>query len=162
MKKNNAGTEEVIDIFLSEEKFPIAFKAKVDELVGQGWEEAEAREWIPKVTFQMELYYSVDQGLFMVEAEAVESIAIFNPYSGDELEECEDSIIEQADSNYYCCPKCGSTDVHIKAWVGLNTSKYIGTAEEERIWCPHCEKHFEPVTVEEFKTDGPTEEEGEE
>ena len=87
MKKNKAGTEEVIEVTLSEEKFPIAFKAKLDELTEQGWEEQGAKDWLSSITFQMELYYSKDQGLFMVESEAVENIPIFNPYSGDELEE---------------------------------------------------------------------------
>ena len=36
----------------------------------------------------MEMYYSIDQGLFLVESEAVESDSeIYNPYTGEELDE---------------------------------------------------------------------------
>jgi hypothetical protein len=35
------------------------------------------------------LYYSPDLGLFAVEAEAVESTTIFDPYTGEEMEDPE-------------------------------------------------------------------------
>ena len=38
----------------------------------------------------MEVYYSPYQGLFAVESDAVECSDIFNPYSGELLEENED------------------------------------------------------------------------
>jgi predicted nucleic-acid-binding Zn-ribbon protein len=152
MKKNNTGTEEVIEVSLSEEKFPIAFKAKLDELIEQGWEEEDARDWLSRVTFQMELYYSKDQGLFMVESEAVEAITIFNPYTGDELEECEDTIIEKDGSDTLCCPKCGSTNIHLKAWANPNTRKLHDFLEkQEDVYCNTCVGWYdEVITVEEF------------
>jgi len=89
MKKHNADEVETIDVFLNEEKFPKAFKAKLEELVESGMTEESAKHFIEMNPFQMELYYSKDSGLFMVETEAVDGGSIINPYTGKELEECE-------------------------------------------------------------------------
>ena len=90
MKKNESGKEKVVDIFLTETQHPIAYKAKLEELIECGMSEEESRHYISTTTIQMELYYSKNKGLFMVESEAVEAIEITNPYTGELLEEIEE------------------------------------------------------------------------
>lgn len=89
LRKHNAEELETIDVQLSKSKTPIAFARKVKELFDQGNYETieQAERFVLNTTFEMELYYSIDQGLFMVESEAVESTDIFNPYSGEQLDE---------------------------------------------------------------------------
>jgi hypothetical protein len=89
LRKHNAEEVETIDIYLSESKTPIAFARKVKELLDAGnySTEEEAAEFVRNTPFEMEFYYSLDQGLFLVESEAVESTEIYNPYSGEELDE---------------------------------------------------------------------------
>ena len=87
MKKHNSDQMEVIDIFIDEHKHPIAFKTKLDELVNSGLTIQQAKEYIYTTPFQMELYYQTDCGAFMVESEAIESTEIYNPYTGEQLEE---------------------------------------------------------------------------
>lgn len=78
--------EECIDIYLTPEKFPIAFKNKVDELLEQGCfetrEEAEAD--VRRYPIQLDLVYEKHSGLFAVESEALELCT--SPYSGKEIE----------------------------------------------------------------------------
>jgi len=93
MKKNSAENYECINVYLSEEKTPIAFATKLKELMEQKVfdNEDEAKKWIRTTPFEMEIYYSFGYGLFMVEAEAVEGGAnIYDPYSTEILEEDED------------------------------------------------------------------------
>ena len=87
LKKNNSNNYDNFFISLDETKYPIAFKAKLDELVKCGMTETSARKLISESPIEMEIYYSPDQGLFAVEAEAVDNSLIFNPYDGEEMEE---------------------------------------------------------------------------
>lgn len=92
MKKNSADNYESIEVRLSEDKTPIAFAAKLKELMDQKAfdDEEKAKKWIRETPLEMELYYSIDNGLFMVEAEAVEGGDIVNPYTGEKLEESDE------------------------------------------------------------------------
>ena len=90
MKKNTACEVELVDIYLDQYKHPKAFGIKVRELIDSGMTEQEARSHLMTNSIQMELYYSKDQGLFMVETDAVESITIYNPYDGKEMEELDE------------------------------------------------------------------------
>lgn len=92
MRKNKVGTEEVINVYLTEEKFPIAFNAKLKEVMDQKFfdSEKEARVWIEETPIALELYYSIDFGLFAVESEAVESADIYDPYTNQLMESSED------------------------------------------------------------------------
>ena len=58
VKINKPGYEEVIEVRLSREKTPKAFKEKLEELMEEGAfdTEEEAIEWIEKTTFVMEIY----------------------------------------------------------------------------------------------------------
>lgn len=90
LRKHNAEELEIIYVQLSKSKTPIAFARKVKELLDQSNYETveDAERFVLNTTFEMELYYSIDGGLFMVESEAVESeIPMFNPYTGDKLDE---------------------------------------------------------------------------
>ncbi|OQA46903.1 MAG: hypothetical protein BWY47_01522 [Bacteroidetes bacterium ADurb.Bin302] len=90
LRKHNYDEMETVDVYLSEDKTPVAFARKLKELLEQKAfnSEDEAKNWIRKTPFSMELYYSIDQGLFLVESEAVESDSeIYNPYTGEELDE---------------------------------------------------------------------------
>lgn len=91
-KINTAGNEEVIEVYLSEEKQPIAFGNKVKELMEEsGMSEEEAKEFVRTTPFTLELYYHMYQGLFAVESEAVEGYGneIYSPYTGEECDRTE-------------------------------------------------------------------------
>ena len=90
MKKNSADNYESINVLLSKEKTPIAFAKKVDELVRSGLSKEEAETFVSQCEIEMEFYYSDDLGLFMVEAEAVESCTIVDPYTGIQMEEADE------------------------------------------------------------------------
>lgn len=85
VKLNGAETYESIQILLTEEKYPIAFKNKVDELMEQGAfsDRKDAENWVRTTPIECELYYEKHSGLFAVECGAVESGCVYSPYSGD-------------------------------------------------------------------------------
>ncbi len=83
LKINPQGTEEVVEIRLDPVKHPVAFDAKRQELVNAGMTRDEAERFILAVPFVMEVYYAPNQGLFLVESEAIESTDIHNPYDGE-------------------------------------------------------------------------------
>lgn len=85
LKVNPTDKIESVEIFLNEEKHPIAYGAKKKELMESGMDEKEAEQFIREVPFVMELYYSPNNGLFLMEAEALESIAPYNPYTGEQI-----------------------------------------------------------------------------
>ena len=89
VKINKPSHEEVIEIRLSREKTPKAFKEKLEELMEEGAfnTEKEAIEWIEKTPFVMEIYYERGSGLFLVESEALENGDIVSPYTKELLEE---------------------------------------------------------------------------
>lgn len=82
---NGAEFYESIEILLDKNKFPIAFKNKVDELVEQGAfnTREEAEKWVSETPIELELYYDKDKGLFGVESGAVESGCIYSPYDAE-------------------------------------------------------------------------------
>lgn len=88
-----AGSEETIQVRLTEETFPTAFKAKLEELTGQGFSEEDAQRWILSTPIVLELYYEKDSGLFAVESDALESCpeSIRSPYSGVPFKETEEN-----------------------------------------------------------------------
>ena len=86
LKVNPAGQEETFDFYLDENQHPIAYKAKLDELINSGMTEEDAREFIRETPFCLEVYYSPDRGLFMVESEPLDYIPVFDPYTGEEME----------------------------------------------------------------------------
>lgn len=91
MKKNNAEQYESIMIDLDPVRHPIAWENKIQSLMISGLTREHAEiEMIQNPTIELEMYYDVNCGLFMVESDAVESIPIFNPYTGEELEECDE------------------------------------------------------------------------
>lgn len=53
--------------------------------------EEEAKDFVRTTPFSIELYYHVNQGLFGVEGEAVESYGneIYSPYTGEECDRTE-------------------------------------------------------------------------
>ena len=90
VKLNNSDEYDSIGKFkLSEEKFPKAYKAKVEELIEEcGMTEEQAKALVNDMEFELEVYYEKGTGLFAVESEAVESGTIYSPYTA---ELCEDS-----------------------------------------------------------------------
>lgn len=68
--------------------YPIAYAAKVNELVSCGMTEQEAKDYVDHTTFELELYYHPDHGMFAVESEAVEVGTIYSPYSGELMDDC--------------------------------------------------------------------------
>lgn len=77
---------DVMDVYFSLDEYPETYKKKHTELVlSCGMTEREATELLKKSPIQLELFYSMDQGLFAVESEAVECSSIYNPYTGAEV-----------------------------------------------------------------------------
>lgn len=87
---NEAGSEEIITLFLKESKHPIVYKAKLDELIDSGLSDEEARDFISTTPFVMEMYYSPSNGLYLVESEAVDVVSIWNPYDGVQMLDVEE------------------------------------------------------------------------
>lgn len=90
VKLNGGDTYESIGkITLTKEKFPIAFNAKVEELLEEGVEtnRKDAERLVSQMEIELEIYYEKGTGLFAVESEAVESGTIYSPYTA---ELCED------------------------------------------------------------------------
>ena len=86
MKLNNSDNYESVTITLSKEKTPIAWEQRVQSLVNSGMLVEEAIIFANE-PIEVEMYYNIDAGLFLVECEAVESGTIYDPYSGELLEE---------------------------------------------------------------------------
>lgn len=76
---------EIIDIYLTPDKYPIAFDRKVRCMMSGGSTRQEAERFVLTAPLQMELYYDIGRGLFAVESEAADSIPIYNPYTGEEI-----------------------------------------------------------------------------
>lgn len=91
-KLNSSKNVEIINVKLDKEKFPIAYKNKLDELTQScGMSKEKAEKYLETCVIPMELIYHKDYGLFMVESEAIECSTIYSPYTG---EECDDSELD--------------------------------------------------------------------
>ena len=79
---------EIIKVRLDREHTPVAFAAKINELMNlEAFEtEEEAIRWLESEPIELELYYEPGYGLFAAEAEAVESGVVSSPYSGKRLD----------------------------------------------------------------------------
>lgn len=79
---------EIIKVRLDREHTPVAFAAKINELMNlEAFEtEDEAIKWLESEPIDLELYYEPGYGLFAAEAEAVESQIVISPYTGKRLE----------------------------------------------------------------------------
>jgi len=86
MKLNNADQMETMVVTLSKEKTPIAFEQKVLSLIDSGFERHEAERFASE-PIHVEMYYNPNAGLFLVECDAVESGTIYDPYSGELMDE---------------------------------------------------------------------------
>ena len=86
MKLNNSDQMEMLTIQLSKEKTPIAWESRVQSIVNSGVARVEAEEMADE-PIEVEMYYNPNAGLFLVECEAVESGTIYDPYSGDLLDD---------------------------------------------------------------------------
>jgi hypothetical protein len=89
MQLNNSDNYESIRVQLSKEKTPIAWEQRVLSLINSGSTREQA-EAVADSTIEVEMYYNPDGGLFLVEAEAVESGTIYDPYSGELLDQAEE------------------------------------------------------------------------
>jgi hypothetical protein len=86
MKLNNSEQMETMVVTLSKEKTPIAFEQKVLSLIDSGFERHEAERFASD-PIHVEMYYNPNAGLFLVESDAVESGTIYDPYSGELMDE---------------------------------------------------------------------------
>lgn len=86
LKINDSDNIESVKVTLCPIKTPIAYNNRVNSLVTSGLtlEDAEREALEP---IEMEMYYDADNGLFLVETEAVGNTDIFNPYTQALLEE---------------------------------------------------------------------------
>lgn len=78
-------------IKLTKEKFPIAWNAKVEELMEEcGYPRKEAEDIVKSMDFELEIYYEKGTGLFAVESDAVESGTIYSPYTAELCESADE------------------------------------------------------------------------
>lgn len=79
-------TGDTVEIYLSPDKYPVAYQRKKYELMNScGMSEEEAERNIFQTPFVLELFYAIDRGLFAVESEPLDCIEIYNPYTGEEI-----------------------------------------------------------------------------
>ena len=94
VKANPADKYENFVVRLSRYNNPIAYQAKLEELVEQNCygsiEEAEIDN--PYFDIELEMYYDKHHGLFAVESGAIESNAesICSPYTGEYMEDSDE------------------------------------------------------------------------
>ena len=94
IKANSAEKYESTIIRLSKNRYPIAYQAKLEELVEQNCydsiEKAESDN--PYFDIELEMYYDKHHGLYAVESGAIESNAerICSPYTGEYMEDCDE------------------------------------------------------------------------
>lgn len=108
IKMNDVSNYESINITLSKEHTPIAYKNKLDELKSLRVFDTtdEAEKWLNNTPIELELYYENGYGLFAVEADAVENSDVKSPYSGAPIldeQDCnkfDDSNIPQYSDNF--------------------------------------------------------------
>ena len=87
IQANSVENYEPLIVNLTKHRYPIAYRAKMEELVEQGaYETIEDAEIDNReIEIELEIYYDKHSGLFAVEADAIESCAesICSPYSGE-------------------------------------------------------------------------------
>lgn len=90
IKINNENCYESIMVVLHENKYPIAHKNKVDELMEEGaFDDIKtAKEWVNTTPIELELYYEKNAGLFGIESEAIDSCceSLCSPYTKVEFD----------------------------------------------------------------------------
>lgn len=86
MKLNNSNAYEHFQITLSKDKYPIAFKARVENLVKLGVSREYAEKEVDTTPIELEIYYEPDNGLMAVESDVVTCCDIYSPYTGEKYE----------------------------------------------------------------------------
>ena len=89
MRLNNSDEFESIKIHLSKTETPIAWENRVQRIMNSGASREEAEKMADEA-IEVEMYYNQDAGLFLVECEAVESGTIYDPYSGELMDDAEE------------------------------------------------------------------------
>jgi hypothetical protein len=94
VKANPADKYENFVVRLSRHNNPIAYQAKLEELVEEGLYKTikDAEIDNPYIDIELEMYYDKHHGLFAVESGAIESNAesICSPYTGEYMEDCDE------------------------------------------------------------------------
>ena len=85
---NGENYEHLCNVKLTENKFPIAFQHKVNELMEEcGLSQEEAKAAVEDMEIELELYYQEGYGLFAVETDFCEcAVEMFSPYNGECIE----------------------------------------------------------------------------
>lgn len=82
---------DTIDIILSPDKTPEAYERKVRCMMTSGLSREEAEGYVLGTPLPMEFFYDIGRGLFAVESEAVTNTPVYNPYTGREIPEQEET-----------------------------------------------------------------------
>jgi hypothetical protein len=89
MRLHNLDEFESIEIRLSKTSTPIAWENRVQSIMNSGASREEAEKMADE-PIEVEMYYNQYAGLFLVECEAVESGTIYDPYSGELMDDAEE------------------------------------------------------------------------
>ena len=96
IKLNSCDNAEQLLISIDPIKHPIAWANRVKSLINSGLtKQAAEDEVMLHPTIEMEIHYDVECGAFIVEAEAIESTEIYNPYTGAVCEVDGDDIEDE-------------------------------------------------------------------
>lgn len=77
---------EVIEVRLSPDKTPVAYNNKVKELIEEcGMSQEEAEREVSQMSFQLEIIYEKNCGLFAVDNEALDCSTTWSPYTKKEI-----------------------------------------------------------------------------
>ena len=83
LKVNSTKDIEPITIRIDKVHTPIAFATKVEELVENGMERAEAEKMADGMGFECEIMYHKGYGIFAMESEPLNCIDPYSPYNGE-------------------------------------------------------------------------------
>lgn len=133
------GKEETIEIYLSKDKTPIAYKEKVEELREQGMTLEEAEEFVNETPFVLEIYYEKSQGLFALESDFVGNCTedVRSPYTGKKcvLSDLEDADMGQKEIIVSAVRNMGG-DIDLcehGAMVGENELRYVWLNQDNEL-----------------------------
>lgn len=159
MKKYNYNNVDSFELYIDENKFPQVYKVKLEELISNGMSEQEAIKFLLTTPFVMELYCDPNSGVFAVESDAVESCDIYNPYTGEEMEENDEPTM---DVHHYCLYEDKSTtfDVYeleiegVVYYIGDNQfHELINKCEENNEYMSYCviDQHKDLISLKELE-----------
>lgn len=77
--------DEVVEVITTPTIHPDLFRRRVKCLMLSGLSEQEAERTVAMAPLQLSLFYDIGRGAFAIDAEAVGSIPLYNPYTAEDI-----------------------------------------------------------------------------